>query len=87
MKIFFTITLILLSSIPIKCQITDFTLFPEDAETPGMESIFKDMLPTEKILAAVQFGNTQLTTVSEDLRNNLAWARVNNVINFNFLKT
>ena len=67
----------------IKCQTaTDFTIFPENGEDPLAKSIFENMDATENILAAVQFGAGTSNDTSKDARNNLAWERVNNVINF-----
>ena len=84
MKIFFILTLLSLSMVTIKCQATDFTIFPEDAETPGSESIFKTIGESEKILAAVQFGKVGASSSnkSKDARDNLQYNRVFNVIIF-----
>lgn len=84
LKIYFIIVLLSLSSLNIKCQIVDFTVFPEDAETVGTESIFKDMPTDENILAAVQFGAGTSSDFSRDARNNITYKRVNNVNNISY---
>jgi hypothetical protein len=49
-KFIFILILILISGIPVK---SDFTVFPEDAETAGTESSFKFLSDNEILLAAM----------------------------------
>lgn len=84
LKFYFILALLSLSSISIKCSITDFTLFPEDAETAGTESIFKDMASDQNILSAVQYSTSTGQSNAQDNRGNLRYNKVNNVSQINF---
>lgn len=80
LKIYFFIALLFLSKVTIKCQAaTNFTVFPEDVESPGTASIFKDMASDENILNSVLFFNAANGNYVKNYRENLTYQSVNNV--------
>lgn len=62
---------------------TDFSIYPEDIETTGATTIFKDIdFSTEKILGAYYFGTG--ASKLKDARSGLVFLPKNNVIKFFF---
>lgn len=60
--------------------VTDFTIFPEDAESAGVKSILSGMSSDEKVLGAVQFGSATSSDAAGDIRDNLTFTRIANCV-------